>query len=107
MRVVWISKSLNKEVESDIELFSKLFELQRANSVELVSRDIYAARNGANTFVFTDFKGDMALVDVVPAGDVQLQMLKGNSIKKLMEVKKGNTVLIENSLVGSALPTRP
>lgn len=107
MNVVWMSRSLNLEAESNVELLSKLFELQRLQSAERVVRDIYAAKNGSNTFVLTEFKGDMALVDVVPAGDVQMQMLKGNSIKKLMEIKKGEMVLIENSLVGSTLPTRP
>jgi hypothetical protein len=107
MRVVWMSKSLNREVETDVSLMSELFELQRAGPAEHVVRDIYAARNGKNMFVLTDFRGDMALVDVLPVGDVQTEMLKGNSIGKLMEIKRGNLVLVEDSLVGSALPTRP
>ncbi len=107
MRLIGISRSLVKEVESDVVLLSELFDIQRIKSVEHVARDIYAARDGGKTFVLTDFNGGKVLVDVIPAGDVQVQMLRGNSIKKLMEIKRGEIMLIENSLVGSALPTRP
>ncbi|MBR9689347.1 MAG: hypothetical protein GOV01_00410 [Candidatus Altiarchaeota archaeon] len=108
MHIRGLSKSLNSEAESNVELLSKLFELQRLKSMEQISSEVFAAPNGTSTFLLTRFEGEMALFDIIPTkGDIQMTMLKGNSIKKLIEIKKGKMVLLENSLAGSALPVRP
>jgi hypothetical protein len=108
MRIIGMAKSLNEEAEGDVELMAKLFDLQRVKSAEKVTRDMYVSRQGACAFVLTDFEGEMALVDVVRASDDPMfGILKGNSIKKLIEVKKRKVVLMEDSLAGSALPPRP
>ena len=39
--------------------------------------------------------------------NIKIEMLKHDSIKKLMEIKRGNLIAIEDSLAGSALPFRP
>lgn len=108
MRIKGMSESFNREVESSVELLSKLFDLQRVKSVERVRGDVYAAGDGDVTFLLTDFQGDLALVDMLtPSEDVMMEALKGDSIKKLMEVKRGKIVLMERSLAGAALPPRP
>ena len=107
MRVKGLSKSLSMQAENDVELFSSIFEIQKIHNYETVSKDIYAARNGTKTFVLTDFDGGLALVDVVPSGNVKVEMLKRDSIKKLLEIKRGILVPIEESLVGAALPAGP
>lgn len=107
MRVKGMARSLCQQAENDMELFSALFEVQKIHNYETVSKDLFAAKNGSKTFVLTSFGDGFALVDVIPAGNVKVEMLKRDSIRKLLEIKRGNFMPMEDSLVGSALPMRP
>ena len=107
MRVKGLSKILSREAANDLDLFSALFEIQKVHNYENISKDIYAAKNGTKTFVLTNFEDGLALVDVIPSGNVKIEMLKRNSIKKLLEIKKGIVVPLDDSIAGSALPTGP
>ena len=108
MRISGISRTLVKEVENNLELFSRFFDLQNTKSAHRVSSNIFSAETEKNVFILTNFEGRKIVVDILPITEnVKIEMLKHNSIKKLMEVKRGNLIAIENSLAGSALPFRP
>ncbi len=108
MCIFGVSKTLVKEVENNLELFSKFFDLQNTKIPHRVSSNIFAAETAKNTFILTNFEGKKVVVDILPLTEnVKIEMLKHNSIKKLIEVKKGNLIAIEDSLAGSALPFRP
>ncbi|MBR9680419.1 MAG: hypothetical protein GOU98_01185 [Candidatus Altiarchaeota archaeon] len=108
MRINYLSKSLNDEIESNVDLMSKFFTLQKITACEKINEDVLAAPNGDSTFLLTNFEGGIALFDVLDVKDnLQIEMLKHDSIRKLIEIKKGKVVHLKNSLVGSVLPTRP
>jgi hypothetical protein len=96
------------EVETDIEMFSKFFELQKLTEVVIVSHDISAVSNDETTFLLTDFNGRRILVDIIPTtNNIKLEMLKGDSIRKLLEIKRGGLVAVEDSIAGNAVPSGP
>jgi len=108
MRINSISKSLNRELESNVHLMAKAFEIQKLKKYEHFNRDVIIAPNGDSTFLLTNFNDGVVLFDIIPVKtNLSLEMMKRGSFKKLIEIKKGRVVPLKSSLVGSALPTRP
>ena len=108
VQITGMSQSFAKKAESDLDMFSKLIELQQAEQPHKLMEDIYLARNRESVFVVTPKNGSFVLLDVMEAKEnMRAEMVKRGTFKGLIETRRGRIVPLEKSLLGSVLTRGP